>query len=73
MITELSISRTASFVEMPQVLSNFSNNNYFYGANGSGKTTISRVVVNHVAATPLLNELGDDIFVIQYCLFQGTT
>lgn len=42
MITKLSISKTAIFGEEPVVLDALLTFNYIYGANGTGKTTISR-------------------------------
>lgn len=46
MIKEISIARIANFGVTPEVLSGFSRNNFFYGSNGSGKTTISRVIAS---------------------------
>ena len=42
MITKLSIANTAIFGEKPVVLDALLQFNYVYGANGTGKTTISR-------------------------------
>lgn len=63
MIEGIHLSGVATFGTTPSVLDGFSTFNYFYGANGSGKTTISRVIadagqfptcsVNWKARTPL--------------------
>ncbi len=44
MIESITIKNEASFDEIGQTISNFAETNYFYGANGSGKTTISRII-----------------------------
>lgn len=43
MIEGIRIKSVASFGAEAQSIDGLSNNNFFYGANGSGKTTISRV------------------------------
>jgi len=44
MIETITIKNEASYGSSPEVLSELSKHNFIYGANGSGKTTISRVV-----------------------------
>ncbi|MBN1982449.1 MAG: AAA family ATPase [Chitinivibrionales bacterium] len=46
MIKSLSIKNVAIFNNSSQVLRNLSQFNFIYGANGSGKTTISRIIAN---------------------------
>jgi len=46
MIENIEISNVATFTDEKQILSNLREVNYIYGANGSGKTTISRVLNN---------------------------
>jgi len=46
MIESIRIKSAASFGTDEQVIDSLSNNNFFYGANGSGKTTISRVIAD---------------------------
>jgi len=44
MISEIIIKDTATFKDTGRSLSNFTELNFFFGANGTGKTTISRVI-----------------------------
>ncbi|MQW72024.1 AAA family ATPase [Sinorhizobium medicae] len=44
MIEQISISNVASYAGMPAVLSGLRPINFIFGSNGSGKTTISRIV-----------------------------
>ena len=46
MIETIHLSDVATFAPEAQSLRNLRQVNYFYGANGSGKTTISRVIAN---------------------------
>ncbi len=46
MIESISMAKEASFGDAPQDVSALSKHNFFYGANGSGKTTISRVIAD---------------------------
>lgn len=46
MIESIIVKNEASFDETGQTISNLTETNYFYGANGSGKTTISRIIDN---------------------------
>jgi wobble nucleotide-excising tRNase len=48
MIESIHIADVATFVGAPVVLDKLSQFNYFFGSNGSGKTTISRVVSDNV-------------------------
>ena len=44
MIKKITISNEASYGKEPVVISDLKEINYFFGANASGKTTISRVL-----------------------------
>lgn len=46
MIENIEISGVATYAGEKQILSNLKEVNYIYGANGSGKTTISRILNN---------------------------
>ena len=46
MIESIKINSVASFGDDEQVIDDLSQNNFFYGSNGSGKTTISRVIAD---------------------------
>ena len=46
MIEGIKIKSVASYGEDEQFIDGLSQNNFFYGPNGSGKTTISRVIAN---------------------------
>ena len=46
MIEGIRIKSVASFGDDEQVIDGFSQNNFFYGSNGSGKTTISRLIAD---------------------------
>ncbi len=45
MIKEIQLKNVATFAEKVE-LKNLKRINFFYGANGSGKTTISKVIAN---------------------------
>ncbi len=47
MIDSISLANTASYSQTPQVLKELKCINYIFGANGTGKTTISRVIANY--------------------------
>lgn len=49
MIEKISIAKVATFGEVPEVMSDFSQFNYFYGPNASGKTSLSRLIANPTA------------------------
>ena len=49
MIEGIRIKSVASFADDEQAIGGLSNNNFFYGSNGSGKTTISRVIADEDA------------------------
>lgn len=46
MIENITIRNVASYSKEGQILSGFSGNNFFYGCNGTGKTTVSKVIDN---------------------------
>jgi wobble nucleotide-excising tRNase len=46
MIESIKIAGIATYNSPPEVLSNLSKFNFFYGSNGSGKTTISKVIAD---------------------------
>lgn len=48
MIESIRIAEEASFGREPQFLKNLSTFNYIYGANGTGKTTISRIIAGDI-------------------------
>jgi len=49
MIETISIAEVATYGTTPEVLSGLSNFNYIYGSNGTGKTTISRVIADYLS------------------------
>ena len=46
MIKEISIANVATFDAQPEKLDGLSQFNYLFGSNGTGKTTISRVIAD---------------------------
>jgi len=46
MIESISIAKTATYGDTPEVLSELSQFNFLFGSNGTGKTTISRVIAD---------------------------
>ncbi len=46
MIESIEIKDVATYGNTPEVLNGLSKLNYFFGSNGSGKTTITRVIAN---------------------------
>lgn len=49
MISDVAISRVATYGDNAQSLNDLSTFNYVFGPNGSGKTTISRIIANEAA------------------------
>ncbi len=48
MIESISIAKIATYEEKPQVLNGLSQVNFLFGSNGTGKTTISRILAGEV-------------------------
>lgn len=48
MIETISLSKTATYGDQPEVLGPFRRVNFIFGTNGTGKTTISRVIANDI-------------------------
>ena len=46
MIESIQIKEVATYGDTPEVLNGLSKLNFFFGSNGSGKTTITRVIAN---------------------------
>lgn len=46
MIESISISKVATYPDLPEVMNNLSKINFIFGFNGSGKTTITRVIAH---------------------------
>ena len=46
MIESMTIASTATFGPVPEVLNGLSQFNYLFGSNGTGKTTVSRVIAD---------------------------
>lgn len=46
MIESMTIANTATFGPVPEVLNKLSQFNFLFGANGTGKTTVSRVIAD---------------------------
>ena len=46
MISKININNVASFNESDHLMDNLGRINFIFGANGSGKTTISRVLAH---------------------------
>lgn len=49
MIKSVTIGNTATFRDSPEVLTELSQFNYLFGSNGTGKTTISRVIADQAS------------------------
>lgn len=52
MIESITLSNTASYGPNPEVLSDLRTINFIFGSNGTGKTTISRVIADESANPP---------------------
>jgi ABC-type Mn2+/Zn2+ transport system ATPase subunit len=48
MIETISISSVATYAATPELLEGLSKFNFLFGSNGTGKTTISRVIADEV-------------------------
>lgn len=66
MIESIQISNIATFGVTPEELSGLSQFNFIYGANGSGKTTISRIIANESALDSCKIQWNND-FVDRFC------
>lgn len=51
MIESISLMKTATYGDHPEVLGPLKRVNFIFGTNGTGKTTISRVIANGVDYT----------------------
>lgn len=49
MIESISIAKTATYADTPEVMNELSQFNYLFGSNGTGKTTISRIIADEDA------------------------
>lgn len=52
MIEAISLSKTATYGDQPEVLGPLRRVNFIFGTNGTGKTTISRVIANNTGYAP---------------------
>lgn len=52
MIETISLSKTATYGDQPEVLGPLRRVNFIFGTNGTGKTTISRVIANDTGYAP---------------------
>lgn len=52
MIETISLSKTATYGDQPEVLGPLKRVNFIFGTNGTGKTTISRVIANCTGYPP---------------------
>ena len=46
MIETITISNVATFADTPETLNGLSQFNFLFGSNGTGKTTVSRVIAD---------------------------
>lgn len=51
-IEAISLSKTATYGDQPEVLGPLRRVNFIFGTNGTGKTTISRVIANNTGYAP---------------------
>ena len=58
MIKSISISKIASYDETPEELNGLSQFNFLFGSNGTGKTTVSRVMKTNFQLARLLGREG---------------
>ena len=49
MITRIHIKNTATYGQSAEEMDNLTKINFIYGSNGTGKTTISRIIANATA------------------------
>lgn len=60
MIESISLANEASYGDSPVILPKLSKHNFFYGANGTGKTTITRLIADETSfPTCQVSWLGD--------------
>ena len=57
MIEDITIATVATFGTPPERLNGLSQFNYVFGSNGTGKTTISRIIADE-AKFPTCKEIG---------------
>lgn len=51
MIKSITITNVATFTATPEILADLRQFNYIFGSNGTGKTTISRIIANNTFGT----------------------
>jgi len=61
MISKICVSRVATFNENEQIIDDLKKLNFFYGANASGKTTISRIIANPAEFTSCFVSWENDV------------
>lgn len=66
MIEELIIHQVASYDGAPQKLSQLTEFNYFYGSNGAGKTTISKIINDELSFPSCSIKWKDGIRLVPY-------
>ena len=69
MIESISISKVATYLDLPEVMNNLSKINFIFGFNGSGKTTITRVIAhkqNNYPSCEICWERGKSMEILVY-------
>ena len=49
MIESITIANVATYASTPETLSGLSQFNYLFGSNGTGKTTVSRIIADEAS------------------------